>query len=143
MIFDSYRSQDILCLDEYNSQIPITAMNGILDGYPLMLPSRYFDRVACYTKVYIISNLPLKQQYRAEQQFYPDVYNAFIRRIHKVMQFMYDGSKRVYNTQDYLKNAKKFKTLPKDYPTPWNTKENKPEFEQTEITAEIEETDNE
>jgi len=35
----------------------------ILDGYPLRLPARYFDKFACFTKVFILSNIPLNEQY--------------------------------------------------------------------------------
>ena len=59
--FDSYHGQDILVFEEFNSQIPIETMLNYLDIYPLTLPARYSDRTACYTKVYITSNLPLNE----------------------------------------------------------------------------------
>ena len=34
-----------------------------LDGYPLLLPCRYFNRQACFTKVFIITNIPPDAQY--------------------------------------------------------------------------------
>ena len=61
--FDAYHGQDVLVFEEFNSQIPIEAMLNYLDIYPLMLPARYNDRTACYTKVYITSNRPLNEQY--------------------------------------------------------------------------------
>lgn len=36
-------------------------MLNYLDGYPLMLPSRYADKAACYTEVYLVSNIPLEE----------------------------------------------------------------------------------
>ena len=55
-----------------------------LDGYPLMLPCRYADKVACYTKVFIISNISLEQQYPNVQVDNPETWAAFRRRIHSV-----------------------------------------------------------
>ena len=47
-------------------------MLNLLDIYPLMLPARKKrQKVACYTKVYITSNLLLSRQYQAVQQYHP------------------------------------------------------------------------
>lgn len=35
---------------------------NILDGYPLELPCRYANKQACYTEVYLVSNLPLERR---------------------------------------------------------------------------------
>ena len=42
-------------------------MLNLLDVYPPILPARYSDKVACFTKVYITSNLPLNRQYETVQ----------------------------------------------------------------------------
>ena len=63
-----------------------------LDIYPLYLPSRYSDRVACYTTGYITSNLPLEKQYHTEQWDRPETWRAFLRRIHAVIEYLPDGS---------------------------------------------------
>ena len=62
----------------------ISDMLNYLDGYPVELPCRYANRVACYTKVYIISNISLEQQYPNVQAEYPETWNAFRRRIKNV-----------------------------------------------------------
>lgn len=90
--FDGYTGQDVLVFEEFNSQIPIEDMLNYLDVYPLLLPARYSDRTACYTKVYITSNIPLDKQYRMEQIDRPETWKAFLRRIHNVTQYMADGS---------------------------------------------------
>ena len=90
--FDGYNGQDVLVFEEFNSQIPIEDMLNYLDVHPLHLPARYSDRVACYTKVYITSNLPLEKQYRAEQWERPETWRAFLRRIHSVVEYLPDGS---------------------------------------------------
>lgn len=90
--FDGYNGQDVLVFEEFSSQIPIEDMLNYLDIYPLHLPARYSDRVACYTKVYLTSNLPLDKQYRAEQWERPETWRAFLRRIHAVVEYLPDGS---------------------------------------------------
>lgn len=90
--FDGYSGQDVLVFEEFNSQIPIEDMLNYLDVYPLQLPARYSDRVACYTKVYITSNQPLDRQYRTEQLDRPETWRAFLRRIHHIVEFLPGGS---------------------------------------------------
>ena len=90
--FDGYHGQEVLVFEEFSSQIPIEDMLNYLDIYPLALPARYNDKTACYTKVYITSNLPLERQYRGEQWNRPETWRAFLRRIHTVIEFMPDGT---------------------------------------------------
>lgn len=91
--FFSYNNQDIIIFDEFRSQFSIVDMLNFLDGYPLMLPSRYNNKIACYTKVFIISNIPLCDQYKDKQISEKTTFEAFIRRIHHV--YNYNISKNV------------------------------------------------
>lgn len=79
--FDTYKGEDILIFEEFRSSLPIEQMLRYLDGYPIRLQARYGDKVACYTKVYIISNWELNEQYQQIQHYHPKTYDAFIRRI--------------------------------------------------------------
>ena len=90
--FDTYRCQDVLVFEEFHSQIPIDSMLNHLDIYPHTLPARYTDRTACYTKVYITSNIPLEEQYRDIQRYQLETWRAFLRRIHNVIEYLPDGS---------------------------------------------------
>lgn len=90
--FDGYSIQDVLVFEEFNSQIPIEEMLNYLDVHPVELPARYNDKVACYTKVYITSNIPLEQQYMSVQESRPETWNAFCRRIKKVVEYKPDGT---------------------------------------------------
>lgn len=90
--FDAYKCQDILVFEEFHSQIPISDMLNYLDIYPLTLPARYNDRSACYTKVYLTSNVPLEEQYRDIQRCQLETWRAFLRRIHTVIEYLPDGS---------------------------------------------------
>ena len=92
--FDGYHGQDVLVFEEFNSQIPVEDMLNYLDIYPLSLPARYTDKAACYTKVYITSNIPLSEQYKDVQIYRPETWRAFLRRIHKVVEYRKDGATR-------------------------------------------------
>ena len=93
--FDAYHTQPVLVFEEFHSQIPIASMLNFLDIYPATLPARYQDKDACYTTVYITSNIPLEAQYPEAQSYDPETWKAFIRRIHTVTQFFADGTTEV------------------------------------------------
>lgn len=92
--FDAYHGQNVLVFEEFHSEIPINAMLNYLDIYPLKLPARYSDRTACYTTVYITSNIPLEQQYLQVQRSKKETWHAFLRRIHHVFEYHRDGTIR-------------------------------------------------
>ncbi len=85
--FDNYHGEPVIVFEEFHSQVPISAMLNFLDIYPLRLPARYRDRVACFDTVYITSNIPLEDQYRDIQKHEMETWHAFLRRIHSVTEF--------------------------------------------------------
>ena len=85
--FDDYHGEPVIVFEEFHSQVPISAMLNFLDIYPLRLPARYRDRVACFDTVYITSNIPLEDQYRDIQKHEMETWHAFLRRIHTVTEF--------------------------------------------------------
>lgn len=93
MNFDNYdKSQDVLVFEEFHSQISIENMLNYLDVYPIKLPARYNNKVACYTKVYITSNVPFESQYaeyKMDLKKYA-VYQAWCRRIHNIYEMVKD-----------------------------------------------------
>lgn len=66
-------------------------MINYLSIYPIQLPARYRDRVACYNTVYITSNLPIDRQYISVQEDAPDLWKDFTMHIHKVIEFTANG----------------------------------------------------
>lgn len=90
--FDAYHCQSILVFEEFHSQIPISSMLNYLDIYPLTLPARYTDRTACYTKVYLTSNIPLDEQYRDIQRHQWETWRAFLRRITHIVEYCANGT---------------------------------------------------
>lgn len=117
--FDGYAGESVMLFDEFVSGIRIQDMNNYLDGYPLALPARYSNKQACYDRVFIISNLDLHDQYTYERLNQPEVWAAFIRRIHKVIRFFPYGSMQEYETKDYLARAGRWEELPDDTPSPF------------------------
>lgn len=91
--FDFYSGQDVILFDEFHSNLLLTDMLQWIDGYPCILPARNADKVACFTKVFIVSNIDLDKQYPNVQVEDVKSWNAFIRRINNVYRFIKnDGS---------------------------------------------------
>lgn len=84
---DEYAGHEVLLLDEYNENFSIQFLLTLLEGYPREISKRYNNRMACYTKVYIISNIPLEHQYRKVQRSEPEVFRALLRRISRVIWY--------------------------------------------------------
>ncbi len=81
--FDNYKGEPVILFDEFRSSLPISDMLKYLEGYPVWLPCRYNDKVACFTSVYIVSNIPLTSQYPNVQIDEPETWSAFCRRFHE------------------------------------------------------------
>lgn len=86
--FDGYLGQDVILFEEFRSSLSLGDMLKYLDGYPVVLPCRYANKQACYTKVFICTNVSLDLQY-TNQASTEDV-RAFQRRIHKVRHYRQD-----------------------------------------------------
>ena len=65
----------------------MSSMLNYLDIYPLQLPARFHNKTACYTKVFIVSNVPLCEQYPNIQRDNPTTWQAFLRRLLEVYNF--------------------------------------------------------
>ena len=82
---NNYKGQDVIIFEEFRSSLKIQDMLIYLDGYPIELPCRYANKIACFTKVYIITNIPLSNQYEGTQREYKETWDAFLRRINRVI----------------------------------------------------------
>ena len=113
--FDTYDGQDVLIFEEFRSGLRHGDMLNYLDGYPLLLPCRYFNRQACYTKVYIISNIGPEEQYKNIDE---ESRHAFYRRINRVVHFnnygpvTYNGMKDYLDRLDWVTAAERAPVLP-------------------------------
>ena len=93
--FDNYKGQKVLLLEEFRGSLKINDMLNYLDGYPLELPCRYNNKSACYTDVFICTNIDLLEQYTNIQKEQKETWNAFLRRLDYVKVF--NGT----NVEDY------------------------------------------
>ena len=101
--FDGYACQPVICFDEFRSSIRLKDMLLYCDVYPIELPCRYVNKFACYNKVYIVSNWPLEKQYIEIQRGDLESWDAFLRRIHKVVVYDRSGIKTEYSSvKEYL-----------------------------------------
>lgn len=107
--FDSYNFEKVILFEEFRGDLPIKDMLKYLEGYPLQLPCRYSNKTACYTQVYLCSNISLDEQFCDVQRCEEETYLAFIRRIGTVMEF--DGPHKYVFTSVDDYNARLFLTL--------------------------------
>lgn len=93
--FDNYNSQDVIIFEEFRSSLPLAEMLNYLDNYPVELRCRYANKQALYTKVYVISNIALTDQYPGNDSRDLD---AFYHRFNLVRHFE-NRSYKDYNLQ--------------------------------------------
>ncbi len=84
--FDNYNGQKVILFEEFRSSLKIGDMLTYLDGYPVMLPCRYANKVALFDTVYFATNIPIEEQYENVQDYEPETYKAFLRRIHEIKE---------------------------------------------------------
>jgi len=85
--FDDYKTHKVIVMEEFRSSLKITDMLNYLDIYPTPLKARFKNKIACYNKVYILSNIPLESQYKNIQTEEPETWKAFKRRIHRIINW--------------------------------------------------------
>lgn len=103
--FGGYSGQDVIVFEEYRSNFPLSVFLQYLDRYPIELPARYNNKVAKFTKVYIISNWELNEQYPSLE---PVDRQAFFRRI----KFVYQVNDDYIYRNEY---DKKFRMVNRSY----------------------------
>jgi hypothetical protein len=104
--FDNYNGEEIIILEEFRGDFTIKFMLQLLDRYPMQLPCRYANKWACYTKVFILSNIDIDEQY-PNMRFSP-TYDALLRRIEHQIYFpvkQYD--KNLQDLKDLLEKIQK------------------------------------
>lgn len=107
--FDGYRCQPVILFDEFRSSLRLADMLLYLDIYPIELPARYANKFACYTKVFIVSNRKLEEQYSELQRSERESWEAFLRRIKKVKIYEAFGEFKIYDSvESYMRRSGKF-----------------------------------
>lgn len=110
--FDQYTCQPVIAFEEFRSSLRISDMLNYCDIYPISLPARYSNKVACYETVYILSNTSLESQYQDVQKEEPETWAAFLRRIHEVRIYGLDGTITIYDSvEKYMRRNEKFHSV--------------------------------
>lgn len=89
--FDMYDGEEIVLFEEFRSSLKLEKMLNYLDGYPIELPCRYSNKMLKATKIFIVTNIPLNEQYRSFHDEYATVgkmnsWEAFNRRINHIIE---------------------------------------------------------
>lgn len=111
--YDTARTR-VLLLDEYRSTLPFSLILALCDGQPLTLNCRYANRVCLHDTVYIVSNIPLLEQYPNIQREEPDSWDAFLARIHNVRHYYDLGKYEDYTVREYL-DKQRYGTLSHEF----------------------------
>lgn len=115
-----YNGQPVIAFDEFRSSLRIKEMLLFCDIYPIELPSRYINKYACYNKVYIISNWSLEKQYYEVQRDDKESWDAFFRRIHKVVIYSKDGNIKEYDSVKAYLERDEFVEIDDDVDLPFD-----------------------
>lgn len=84
--FDTYDGQEVILFEEFRSSFRLEKMLNYLDGHPVELECRYANQLLKATKIFIVTNIPLCEQYPRMHDEYASVgqgnsWDAFKRRI--------------------------------------------------------------
>lgn len=102
--FDGYQSQPVIVFEEFRNSLPFEQMLNFLDIYPCELPSRYANKVACYTTVYILSNWEYSQQYDKIRESHNDSIGAWDRRIKHIYNMKKGGILTALKEEELIQN---------------------------------------
>lgn len=94
--FSTYTMQDVVMFEEFRNTFKLEDMLNLLDGYPIQGRAMQGFRQLGYTKAFICSNWKLEEQYQSIQEEYPSSWQAFLRRIDKVIIREKSGDKIFY-----------------------------------------------
>lgn len=89
--FSNYTSEDVLMFEEFRNTFKLQDMLDYLDGYPTTGRAMHGFRQLAYTKVFICSNWQLEEQYQDIQEKHPLDWQAFLRRINKIVIYTESG----------------------------------------------------
>lgn len=79
-LFDNYEGQPVLAIDEFRSNLTLTAMLRYLDVYDVTLPCRYANKELLANTIVVMSNWSLMEQYQKVQEESPGDFKAFRNR---------------------------------------------------------------
>lgn len=102
MSYDTYHGEKILLLDNFQNSLYIDDLIALLDIFPMYLPARFYDRYSVYEYVYLLSVLPLENQYEDIQKHYSLKWNALINKISKIIEIKETGEVIEHKKERYI-----------------------------------------
>lgn len=79
--FDNYHGEPVMYLNEFKGNIPLSALQNLLEEGLVMLDARYNDHQNLATTYIFDSNIPFEKLYSNVRETEPDKYRSFVRRI--------------------------------------------------------------
>lgn len=83
--WNGYVDQDVAVFEEFRNTFAFTDMLNFLDGHPVQGRAMHGFRQLGYKNVFMCSNWRLDEQYKNIQEEHPRDWQAFLRRINKVI----------------------------------------------------------
>lgn len=99
-MFDDYACEEMIVFNDFDSSISMYKMLTYLDASPLKLHTKHGDIWACYSWIYIVSDIPLHELYIDFKESEPDLWSDFIHLINKVEIFE-DGHRVLCSLEEY------------------------------------------
>ena len=84
--WNGYVDQDVAVFEEFRNTFAFTDMLNFLDGHPVQGRAMHGFRQLGYKNVFMCSNWRLDEQYKNIQEEHPRDWQAFLRRINKVIR---------------------------------------------------------
>lgn len=94
--WNGYVDQDVAVFEEFRNTFAFTDMLNFLDGHPVQGRAMHGFRQLGYKNVFMCSNWRLDEQYKNIQEEHPRDWQAFLRRIDKVIIREKAGDKVFY-----------------------------------------------
>lgn len=109
--WQDYDGEDVICIDEYNNDVPITEMLNLLDVYKLRLNVKGGHTYANWTKVYITTNLRPSELHPVAKEEHR---NALFRRINRIVNYYEESPEKVLDPEIKEEPSKPKKVVSED-----------------------------
>lgn len=103
--WNGYVDQDVAVFEEFRNTFAFTDMLNFLDGHPVQGRAMHGFRQLGYKNVFMCSNWRLDEQYKNIQEEHPRDWQAFLRRINKVIIREKAGDKVFYQKIEEQKKS--------------------------------------
>lgn len=101
MKFDSYKGHKVLVLEDFKGDIEIEKILYMSEKFPYYLEARYYNRLCCYSFLYLISNRSPKHQYVGVQKANSKKYNKWIQYL-KILEISESDEIIEHDREEYL-----------------------------------------